>query len=175
VIASDGLESLRRTPKLMIALCKTSNIVSMTWLDDSGKKRKALSTRKYLVLNDTEAERKYKFNMRTTLQNGDILRQEEKTILNGRNVYVCKGVAGNKAPPEGELKLIIDAAGGKWVTASSSLKQLDADTAIVITSDPPAKGQLSNKDVFKAVKAGIRHYSTSWLFNCLLCQEFKDE
>ena len=35
VIASDGKAKLRRTPKLMICICKTSNILSVDWL---GKK-----------------------------------------------------------------------------------------------------------------------------------------
>lgn len=32
VIATDGKSKLRRTPKLMICLCKTSNILSLDWL-----------------------------------------------------------------------------------------------------------------------------------------------
>ena len=175
VIASDGVESIRRTPKLMIALCRTSNIVSIKWLDDSAKKRKALLTRDYLVLDDMEAERKYHFNMRQTLQNGDSLRQLGETILNGRHIFVCKGVAGSRAPPEDELKLIVDAAGGIWMRDASRLKQFRAEEALVITSDPPAEGQLTSKDVANAIREGVRHYSTSWLFNCLLCQEFKDK
>lgn len=173
VIASNGKESLRRTPKLMIALCKTSEIVTMKWLDDSAKKRKLLSTRKYLLLNDTAAEKKYDFCMGETLQKGDTLRQEGKTLLNGRHIYVCKGVAGKKAPPEEELKLIIGAAGGKWVSPVR-LKSLDPETALIITSDPPTKGQLDNKDVARAVKNGVKHASTSWLFGCIMSQELSD-
>lgn len=146
-------------------------MVNIKWLKDSAKKRKALPTREYLVLNDVEAERKYGFNMRNTLQNGDDLRREGQTILNGCQVFVCKGVAGNKAPPEHELKLIIDAAGGKWIRTLPALKKLDVDNAIIITSDPPDKGQLSTKNVAKAIEYGILHYTTSWLFNCLLRQE----
>ena len=175
VIASDGVESIRRTPKLMIALCKTSNIVSIAWLDDSARKRKALSTSDYLVLGDVEAERKYHFNMRQTLQNGDSLRQVGETILNGRNVFVCKGVAGKRSPPEDELRLMIDAAGGIWIRDASRLNRFRGEEALIITSDPPAEGQLTSKGVANAVRKGIRHYSTSWLFNCLLSQEFKDK
>ena len=175
VIASDGVASIRRTPKLMIALCKTSNIISIKWLDDSARKRKALSTRDYLVLDDIEAERKYHFNMRRTLQNGDSLRQRGETIFNGRHIFVCKGVAGSRAPPEDELRLIVDAAGGKWIEGASNLKSFRAKEALIITSDPPVKGQLTTKDVSNAIREGMRHYSTSWLFNCLLCQQLKDE
>ena len=174
VIASEGDESIRRTPKLMIALCKTSNIVSMKWLEDSAKKRKALPTTQYLVLNDVEAERKYDFNMSNTLQNGDQLRREGHTIFNDCQVFVCKGVAGNKAPPEHELKLIVEAAGGKWIRTLPALKKLDVANTIIITSDPPDKGQLSAKNVAKAIASGIRSYTTSWLFNCLLRQERQD-
>mmetsp|Transcript_826 Transcript_826/g.1350 ORF Transcript_826/g.1350 Transcript_826/m.1350 type:complete len:569 (-) Transcript_826:425-2131(-) len=182
VIATNGKEALRRTPKLMIALCKTSNIVSMKWLNDSAKKRKALATRNYLLLNDKVAERTYTFCMRETLRNGDRLRRENRTILDGRSIYVCKGVAGNKAPKEKELKLIIDAAGGQWVSSLLQLKNLEGhgdrndgdSSAIIITSDPPSKGQLSNKDVARSIKNGATNCTTSWLFNCLLRQEIKD-
>jgi hypothetical protein len=159
----------------MIALCNTSNIVSLKWLDDSARKRKPLSTTDYLVLDDVEAEAKYHFNMRRTLQNGDSLRQSGETIFNGRHVFVCNGVAGKKAPPEDELKQIVAAAGGKWISDASRLMQFRNEDAMIITSDPPAKGQLSTKYVANAIRAGIRHYSTSWLFNCLLCQELKDD
>lgn len=174
MIATDGKERVRRTPKLMIALCSTSNVVSMKWLDDSAKKRKALSTRGYLVLNDKEAEKIYNFSMRETLRNGDRLRIQGKTLLDGRHVFVCKGVAGNKAPKEIELKLIVVAAGGRWVSSLSHLKGVASETAIIITSDPPPKSQLSNKDVVKALKDGVNIFTTSWLFNSLLCQELQD-
>lgn len=175
VIVTDGKESLRRTPKLMIALCKTSNVVSMKWLDDSAKKRTALAARDYLVLNDKDAECKYNFSMRETLRNGNQLRKEGKTLLDGSPVFVCKGVAGNKAPKEKELKLIIDAAGGRWVSSSSQLKKEDvSENVIIIASDPPSKGQLSNKDVAKAIKNGATESTTSWLFNSLLCQEMQN-
>lgn len=174
MIITDGKERLRRTPKQMIALCSTSNVVSMKWLNDSAKKRKALSTRGYLVLHDKEAENIYSFSMRETLRNGDRLRKQGKTLLDGRRVFVCKGVAGNKAPKEIELKMIINAAGGRWVSSLSQLNGVASETAIIITSDPPPKSQLSNKEVVKAINNGISHFSTSWLFNSLLCQELKD-
>jgi hypothetical protein len=214
VIASDGKESIRRTPKLMIAMCKTSNVVSLKWLEDSARQRKVLSTSPYLVLNDTVAEQLYKFDMRQALQNGDALRLQGDTLFRGRHVWVCPGVAGHRAPPEEELKLMITAAGGLWIRSSSNLKLYHdsntklnekddsttklrtktrktkktsnilnptttkdttaAATALIITSDPPTEEQLEQKDVRQALAAGVPHYTTSWLFQCLLCQEFKE-
>jgi hypothetical protein len=205
VIVSDGKESIRRTPKLMIAMCKTSNVVSLRWLEDSARQRRVLSPSQYLVLNDTVAEQLYKFNMRKALQNGDELRQRGDTLFRGRHIWVCPGVAGHRAPPEEEMKLMIAAAGGLWIRSSSNLKLYHDDiplngtetettnkklrtvmrtkcdqkenmttrSALIITSDPPTKEQLDQKDVRQAIKAGVPHYTTSWLFQCLLCQEFK--
>jgi hypothetical protein len=171
VIASNGQESLRRTPKLMIALCKTSNIVTLKWLEDSAKKRTPLSTRNYLVLNDKVSERKYNFRMQNTLQNGENLRQEGKTLLGGRRVYICNGVAGNKAPPDDEMKLIIHAAGGKCVSSAAFLH----NGGIIITSEEGQEEQLLDGNVTKAITKGAKPYTTSWLFNCILRQELNED
>lgn len=170
VIAGDDKNSLRRTPKVMIGVCRTSNIVHMDWLTASAKNRSALPCRKFLLLNDAKAETAYGFKMRETLSNGNRMRQEGKTLLNGMSVFICDGVAGNKAPPENELKLIINAAGGKWVTAPA-LAKVKAPQTIIITSNPAQKGQLSAKEVSKAIKKGTMCRTTNWLFDCIMKQE----
>lgn len=161
VICSDGKEQMRRTPKLLIGICNTSNLLTSKWLVDSALKRAALPVQNYLVLNDKAFEKKHKFKMRTALANSDRFRQNNTTLLAGRDVFICKGVPGNKAPPENELKLIVHAAGGNWLSRSPRGK------CIIITSDPPAKNQL------RVVRQGSQHFTISWLFNCILSQELQ--
>jgi hypothetical protein len=170
VIAGDDKNSLRRTPKVMIGICRTSNIVHMKWLTTSAKKRKAQPCRSFLLVNDTKAEEAYGFNMSDTISRGAEMRREGKTLLNGMSVFICKGVAGNKAPPENELKLIVEAAGGTWVTVPV-LEKLKASEGIIVTSNPAPKQQLSTKEVAKAIKNGMQHRTTSWLFDCIMKQE----
>ena len=69
IIASENNNSIRRTPKLMVGLCNTGNIVSIDWLTESGKAKQALPVENYLILNDKEAEEKYDFEMRARYVN----------------------------------------------------------------------------------------------------------
>ena len=170
VIAGDDNSSLRRTPKVMIGICKTSNIVHMNWLLSSARKRKPLPSREFLLLNDVKAETAYGFKMLDTISNGTQMRQEGKSLLNGKAIVVCQGVAGNKAPPLNELKLIVEAAGGQWATASA-LGKLQAAQAIIITSNPATKNQLASKTISQAIKKGVPYRTTSWLFDCIMKQE----
>jgi hypothetical protein len=170
VIAGDDEVSLRRTPKLMIGICVTSNIVHMDWLTQSAKKREVLPCKDFLLLSDKVAEKKYQFKMRDTLTAGRRMQDEGRTLLGGKSVYVCKGVAGNKAPPENELKLIVEAAGGEWVSKASALGR-DVDNELIITNDPAPKKQLSAKDVAKVLKKGVKSFTTTWLFDCIMKQQ----
>ena len=63
IIASEKNSSMRRTPKLMVGICNTRNIVTMDWLNESGRAKQALPVETYLILNDKEAETKYGFRM----------------------------------------------------------------------------------------------------------------
>lgn len=169
IIASNGTASLRRTPKLMIGLNFTPNIVSLSWLEMSAKAKKALApTKQHLILSDEEAEEKYDFSMRQTLKTVKKRLKENDKLLGGWSVFVCKGVAGNKAPSTKELQLIVEAAGAIWLT---SLKNhLDNENTIIVTSDPEKKSQLT-KAINTATDAGAKKRTTSWLFKALLTQE----
>jgi hypothetical protein len=94
-----------------------------------------------------------------------------QTLFAGYSIYICKGVAGHKAPPAKELQLIVEGAGGEWLKSLTKVKKEDAKTTLIITSDPPEKKQLNAKDVAKALKAGVRHFTTTWLFDCIISQE----
>lgn len=179
VIAGDNKNSLRRTPKLMIGICRTSKIVHLDWLIKSAKAREALVCNDFLLLKDKKAERLYGFKMREALQRGDALRRNDELLLSGYWVYVCNGVAGNKAPPEKELELIVDAAGGKWLSSVGPrvIKDLDASKLLIISPEKPNKKKAKSgeaKDVEKAIKRGAQDHPASWLFQCIIRQSLDD-
>lgn len=105
VIASDGNDPMRRTSKLMISLCTTSNILKIEWLVESAKAQQILDTDEFLLLDDVEAEKKYEFSMKETIQSGILARENIGGVLGERYVYIyqdavktlCRGVARNKA------------------------------------------------------------------------------
>jgi hypothetical protein len=78
VVAADDEMPLRRTPKLMIGICHTSNIVHLNWLVQSAKERAALPCKDFLLLKDKEFEEKHNFSMRRALRRGDTMRQNNK-------------------------------------------------------------------------------------------------
>jgi hypothetical protein len=172
VISSDGKESIRRTPKLMIGICRTGNIVNKQWLLDSSKQGRFLPCDNFLILNDTEAEAKYDFSMRDTLERISSNIEQDTHLLGGWWIYVCKGVAGNKAPAEDELRLIVEAAGGTWLSSlnASGMKDVDVSRLLVVTGDPESKKQLSPKLVASALSGGAVKRATSWLFHAVMTQ-----
>jgi hypothetical protein len=175
-IAGDGKAPLRRTPKLMICICKTPNILNLDWLTNSFKAKKALDPKDFLLLNDTTAEKTYDFSMEKTLQNGAAVRSQRGGLLGGWSVHFCKGVAGKKAPPEHELCLIVAAGGGTFLKTASAraTKAVDASKIIIITSDPATAAQKSDKDVKRLVSQGAKVFTTKWFFHSVITQHLSD-
>ena len=134
----------------------------------SAKKKNVLAAHDFLLLKDRAAEKRYNFNMRETLRRRKEMRMSEQTLLGGWGVYACQGVANNKAPPENELKLIVEAAGGTWLSSPSDHTALNT---LIITSDPEAKKQTSSKAISTAIKQGAKKYPVSWLFDCIMAQQ----
>lgn len=132
VIASDGNDPMRRTSKLMISLCTTSNILKIEWLVESAKAQQILDTDEFLLLDDVVAEKKYGFSMKETIQSGVLARENIGGVLGGRCVYIyqdavetlCRGVARNKDTILRELHLIIKAAGGSVMESLSNLSSI---------------------------------------------------
>jgi hypothetical protein len=172
VIASDGKTSIRRTPKLMIAMCRTPNIVSSDWLTQSSNLGKALPCNKFLILDDEKAEKLYKICLSRTIDRITSNLKHGAYLLGGWSIYVCKGVAGKKAPPEKELRLIVEAAGGTWLS-SLSKSNAEGDKVLLVTSDPETKKQLSEKAVSIALKNGAIKRTTAWLFRATMTQELE--
>jgi hypothetical protein len=164
IIVTDGTTKLRRTPKLMICLCKSPNILKLEWLEQSAREQTILDTTPYLLIDDKEAEKRYSFSMKATLQNG-IKSREKGGVLQGWSVYICQNVAGNHAPSAKELKLIIEAAGGKVVD-----RIFHPDKTIVVTSAPSTPSQRKEPGVQNVSKSGGKIVSTSWLFDVMITQ-----
>lgn len=168
VIVTDGKTKLRRTPKLMVCICKSPNIVKLEWLEQSAKEQRVLDTTPYLLIDDKEAEKRYNFSMKDTIQNGIQVR-EKGGVLGGLYVYICSGVAGNQAPSTKELNLIIEAAGGNVLSSLSTSNTNPAKT-IVLTSDPCTHSQLREPGVKNIPQMGGKIVSTSWLFHVIITQ-----
>uniref|UniRef100_A0A7S2LQ78 BRCT domain-containing protein n=1 Tax=Leptocylindrus danicus TaxID=163516 RepID=A0A7S2LQ78_9STRA len=170
VIAGDTKNSLRRTPKLMVALCVTPNILHLNWLNESFKAGEVLKCNKYLLLKDKAAEKKYNFSMKTTIKNGSEAR-EKGGIFADMYVYFCKGVAGNKAPSIKELEIMVSSAGGTFLKVLPK-NNVDTKMILIITSDPATEAQKREKLVMKIIEGGGHLVSTAWLFQCMIAQEF---
>eukprot|EP00546_Thalassionema_frauenfeldii_P005804 CAMPEP_0178909908 /NCGR_PEP_ID=MMETSP0786-20121207/8798_1 /TAXON_ID=186022 /ORGANISM="Thalassionema frauenfeldii, Strain CCMP 1798" /LENGTH=916 /DNA_ID=CAMNT_0020582091 /DNA_START=1639 /DNA_END=4389 /DNA_ORIENTATION=+ len=158
-------ETLRRTPKLMIALCVTSNIVTIDWLLNSHRSNQVLPSSQYLCLKDKRAEKRYNFSMKRSLYNG-VCNRENGGLLNGWSVIVADGVAGLRAPPKKELDLILQAAGATVVEADEVQSSAIRNKSLVITSDPPTLGQVTFVN-----RIGFRTATASWLFDCIMHQK----
>eukprot|EP01082_Thalassiosira_pseudonana_P003977 g2967.t1 g2967 contig12:1169612-1173956(+) len=173
VIASDGKTKLRRTPKLMICICKVSKILSIEWLEKSFAAQRVLDTDNFLLLGDKEAEKAYNFSMKETLVNGEVAR-ENGGVLGGWSVFVCPGVAGNKAPSTQEFNLILKAAGATVLKSLSKSDTSDPTKTIVITSEPSTKAQLSVCGVERVSKLGAKIFPAPWLFHTIITQKLSN-
>lgn len=171
VIAKNGATKLRRTPKLMICFCRTSNILSIEWLEQCAKEQRVLDTNDFLLLDDKEAEKKYRFSMKETLENGRKARLDTGGVLGGWSVYVCSGVAGNNAPSAKELQLLVEAAGATFLRSLSESEVTNPAKTIVITSDPCTAAQRSDREVKRVAALGANLLSTSWLFHTMITQK----
>uniref|UniRef100_A0A7S4RTQ9 BRCT domain-containing protein n=1 Tax=Ditylum brightwellii TaxID=49249 RepID=A0A7S4RTQ9_9STRA len=173
VIAGDKDHSLRRTPKLMICLCVTPFILHLDWLIHSYEQKTILQPAPdYLLLHDTLAENRYRFDMLLTIKEG-MDRRMEGGLLAGWSIFFCDGVAGNNAPKPKDLHCIVSAAGGTILTYEDLPLSYDVDKihVLVITSDPPTKEQNCNVEAVDLAKQGAGMFTTTWLFDCMIHQK----
>jgi hypothetical protein len=176
VIAASEGSSMRRTPKLMIGLCKTSNIVDMDWLIQSSTQHKALPSISFQLLHDSQAEAQYKFEMRESLRRAARMRLKGTCLLPFL-IFCCPGVAGNKkkgnmTPPTKEFRLIMEAAGAIWATSLAKVADFSKLIIVVSKVEDEAAKQLSTKKVTEALKNGAISKSTEEIFNSIMQQKF---
>jgi len=173
VIASDSVHSLRRTPRLMATLCITSNILKASWIEESYKNGTLLNCNRFLLLNDELAEKKFSFLMKNTLREGN-KRRVEGGVFAGMIVLLCLNVAGNRAPKENELRMMVECAGGKMALISefSLSENVDTSNVLIITSNPPIPpNQISSKKFNLAVANGALAFPISWMFDSFMRQK----
>lgn len=180
VIAASKDVKLKRTPKFMVAISRTSNIVHLDWLIESARKGEALDAQEFLLLDQTEAESQYNFKLSETLARGNTLRDKGTLLLDGIDVFLCNGVAGSvrkgdKTPPETDFRLILEAAGASVLTTLPTQRSSGKSKTIIITSKDPKerKKQLSKRDVMTAVKQGAVPKTAEEIFHAIMTQDFK--
>ena len=98
-------DNLRRTVKLMLAINKGADILSIRWLIDSDKEKKLLPLKDY-ILRDEEMEKKLNFSVEEALEK---VRKEEQKLFEGKEFYLSKSVV----PAYKELRVLIESGGGK--------------------------------------------------------------
>eukprot|EP00970_Alexandrium_tamarense_P019258 scaffold13820_cov207-Alexandrium_tamarense.AAC.2 len=176
IIVNDGKSyKLRRTPKLMIGISKTNNIISLEWLEQSARNQRVLETEEFLYFGDEEAEERYNFSMKETIQNGITARRERGGVLGGWNVYICNGVAGNNAPSAKELHLIIESAGGRVIKSLSDSYSLNPLKTIIMTSDPSTISQRGEAGVARMTSMGTTTCVPQWLFQVIISQKLPND
>ena len=183
VIATSKKDDIgvRRTPKFMIGLSVTSDIVDLSWLLESAKQKEVLETESYLC-SDEKAEENYDFSLKESCARGAELRKSGASLFDGWWVHVCKGVAGNKTagkrtPPADEVKMIVEAAGAAWLSSLTpkimQQHEVDPSRLLIITSDPEVKKEVAPKPVATALDNGAQKQSIAWLFHCIMTQKLE--
>ena len=95
-------------------------------------------------------------------------------------MHVCSGVAGNKqkgnmTPPSKEFRLIVEAAGGKWLASVPDAKKkgVDCTKIILVVSKikKDAKKSLLTKRTAEAEKNGAIIMTTEQLFASMMTQK----
>lgn len=182
IAASDDAE-LKRTPKLMVALCRTGNIVHYEWLVKSGEAGKALPTDGYQLIAKNShvvgqsvkaAEKTYECNMQETISRGNRLRAKGKLLFHGLDFYLCDGVAGNKSkknltPDASTFRLILEGAGAKVVTELHTPQR-----SIIVTSKHEGEKKKQLKKFAKAMEDGAIAKTTDEVFHAIMTQKFEE-
>ena len=140
--------AIRRTPKLLIALCSSSaaHFLGIEWLEASAQAKAALPVDDFLISNRAykkvtdEFKTKFEVDIREVVASKSV---EVEPLFANTVVAFDNGLAGNRFPPEAELKLIVEAAGGKFVKTPGKAANL-----LVVTDD--------NAKVAKKVKDGYK-------------------
>ena len=102
---------LRRTTKLLIAINKGVEILSINWLIESARQNKLLPTQDY-ILRDKEMEKKLNFTIPEILEK---VQSESKGVFAGKSFFLSKAVV----PEYSELKSLIESGGGVIVSYQS--------------------------------------------------------
>lgn len=179
VIAASDDVRLKRTPKLMIAMCRTPNILHLGWLEKSAERGELVATKPFILRHEADAEKQYQFKMRAAIESGNALRKQGISLLSGFQVFLCSGVAGNKTkgnrtPPEKEFRLILESAGAQ-VLKTLPTRGKDLSNIIVIVSkvEKEQRKQTGTKKVSDCLSKGAVSRTTDEIFQAIMRQEFE--
>ncbi|KXS21851.1 hypothetical protein M427DRAFT_93252, partial [Gonapodya prolifera JEL478] len=100
---------IKRTVKFLAALSEGKPIVSLSWLDECKRKGGVVDAASF-ILNDPAAETKWGFKLAESLASSA---EKEGKLLDGREFFITP----NTKPGNGDLKEIVEAAGGKVACA----------------------------------------------------------
>ena len=140
--------TIRRTPKLLIALCSSSapHFLGIEWLEASAQAKAALPVDDFLISTKAYKKMVNEFKTKFGVDLCNVVASksaEAEPMLANTVVTFEKGLAGNRFPPEAELKLIVEAAVGKFVKTPGKAANL-----LVVTDD--------NAKITKKVKDGYK-------------------
>jgi len=157
IAASKDLEKMKRTAKLMAALCssKCKYVLGVEWVEDSGKNSRRMDESNYTLDNKkydkiraaSEELYQFEYNTLTNVRKGNA--SNGTSVFTDYHIYFCDGVIGNKFPKLNEVRQIVSCGQGKIL---SSLGTMKVDNLIVVTSDEDEE-----KGRFEAQKEYVRN------------------
>ena len=167
LIAGDDATSIRRTPKVLIAMNCGIPLLHLDWLVSCGTTGKFVSpTKKHMLLNDKKAEEEFDFCMKDSMERWVFRDKRGEKLLTGWFVYVCKNLfSDTKVPDSNTFELIISSAGGVFC---DRFTKDECDRTLVITRTENYK---LPRDIKSAVQEGAQVRTYHWLFNAMLRQE----
>jgi hypothetical protein len=149
----------------MVAMCRASHIVSTEWVQQCLAEGLLVECDDFADVNFSADADPTKQITPLNLGRARALRDDNKYVLAGYELAICKGVAGNKAPQLKELQCMVEAAGAGWLGEGPPA---NADSAIVITNDPPTTAQ---KRAMRALSDNMTVKTTTWLFDTMMSQK----
>ncbi|CAG9311483.1 unnamed protein product [Blepharisma stoltei] len=154
------MEKFLRTLKLLEALNRGIDIISIEWIKESALLGEWDQHEKYLLCTP-EVEAEHKFNYKESLR-----RSQEQKVLDGWDVWISPNIQ----PSKNDIQELVESAGGRVLK-----KEPDAPRGnVLILSSAENKDKRSNQ-IMK--QQGFKIYTKELLLESVLKQElaFKDE
>ncbi|EGB13010.1 hypothetical protein AURANDRAFT_60753 [Aureococcus anophagefferens] len=153
---------LRRTPKLLTAVSVARHVVTLGWLWESDALGRAADERPFAV-RDRENEAAWRFDLAASLAangEGAGALADYAVLLDPR----ARRAGGPKLPKDGELKQIVECAGGVWLATPTKARVALGDRALLLLGDPATPLDASLVNIRAApVRVGVEDFWTAVL------------
>ena len=153
---------LRRTPKLLTAVSVARHVVTLGWLWESDALGRAADERPFAV-RDRENEAAWRFDLAASLAangEGAGALADYAVLLDPR----ARRAGGPKLPKDGELKQIVECAGGVWLATPTKARVALGDRALLLLGDPATPLDASLESVGAApIRVGVEDFWTAVL------------